>query len=1227
MAFIQWNIRGLQANREELNIMLSSFDPIGFSLQETFICNDAKCNFSNFNFFYKSAIETNGIIHGGVALLVKKSVPHSVVNLNTDLQAVAARVTCHRTITVCSLYLPPSSCVTAEQIDKLLMQLPPPVLLLGDFNAHSTLWGNKSTDRKGKLVENTLLKHNLSLLNDNSTTYLHPGTGSATAIDLSLCSPDIFLDMEWSVGDDQCGSDHYPIFIKCYKTGETVAASSWKLSKANWEKFVERASSELGSLTSDTSIDTFTSTLIQIAADTIPTSKSGTRKHNTIWFNEACKAAIRDRRKALKKVKSAPSHENLDNYKYIRAKTRRTIKSTRRQSWQRFVNSVNCRTSIKKVWRMIQKISGKKAPVEIHHLKSGNTDITSVSDIADKLGATFSQNSSSNNCTATFKHHKSRTERQHLKFKSSNKEPYNNLFSSHELLDAIHKSHDSAVGPDAVHYQMLKHLPDCALSSLLTILNNIWTSGNFPDSWRRATVIPVPKPNKDKTDPSSYRPISLTSCLCKIMERMINVRLVWYLEKHKLITPFQSGFRKGRSTTDHLLRLETFIREAFVNRQHVSAIFFDLEKAYDTTWKHGVMRDLHDAGLRGRLPEFINGFMHDRQFSVRLGGIQSQLFSQELGVPQGCILSVTLFCLKINSIVKCVCPGVECSLYVDDFLICYRSKYIHIIERHLQQCLNKLQHWADTNGFKFSTSKTVCMHFCKLRKTHPDPVLTLNGHAIPVVEENKFLGVIFDRKLSFIPHIKYLKDRCMKAVNLLRVLSNTSWGADQQTLLHLYRSLIRSKMDYGCIVYGSAKPSYLKMLEPVQNCALRLCLGAFRTSPSTSLCVESVEPPLDIRRKRLSLQYAAKLASNPTNPAHNSVFKPQFKIQFSKKPTQTATLGIRMISELNSLGIGTKSVEMSCIPAVPPWTLGRPSVDLALTEYRKDSTNPTIYKNKFFELRDTLYKNCVELFTDGSKIGCRTSAAVIYNNKSRSMRLPDGSSIFTAELKAIELALKWILTASGVHFVIYSDSLSSLVAINQYKINNKLVFNVVKLCTDIGNRNKNVSLCWIPSHVGIGGNEKADVEAKAALSKPVSRMKLPADDFLPSIKVHCTNVWQHSWDSCVTNKLHSIQPTVGVNRCHNIGRRRDSVVVSRLRIGHTRLTHSYLLTRDDAPQCETCCMPLTVRHILVECKRFDSARLQYFGSQRLSVGDLLLNSILLETLLNFLRHIGLYTKF
>ena len=140
--------------------------------------------------------------------------------------------------------------------------------------------------------------------------------------------------------------------------------------------------------------------------------------------------------------------------------------------------------------------------------------------------------------------------------------------SPSELLDALHKSHDTAAGPDDIRYQILKHLPNNALETLLNILNNIWITGKFPKDWSKTTIIPIPKPNIDHTEATNYRPIALSSCLCKTMERMINVRLVWFLAK------YQAGFRKNNCTNDHLIRLESFIRDSFVKKEHVVAVFF-----------------------------------------------------------------------------------------------------------------------------------------------------------------------------------------------------------------------------------------------------------------------------------------------------------------------------------------------------------------------------------------------------------------------------------------------------------------------------------------------------------------------------------------------------------------------------------------------------------------------------------------------------------------------------
>ena len=278
----------------------------------------------------------------------------------------------------------------------------------------------------------------------------------------------------------------------------------------------------------------------------------------------------------------------------------------------------------------------------------------------------------------------------------------------------------------------------------MDIINETWKSDTFPESWREALITSIPKPGKDHFNPFNYRPIALTSCICKTVERMVNERLVWYLEKNGLLAKQQCGYRSNRSTVDHLVRLETFIRDAFIHNQHLVAVFFDLQKAYDTTWKYGILKDLHNMGLRGNLPIFIGNFLSDRTFQIHLGTILSdKIFHQEEGVPQGAILSTTLFNVKINDIVKQVDPGVECSLYVDDFVIMYRSPTIDAIQRKLQHTNHRLEKWTLENGFTISKNTTVAMHFCPDKKCM-DPVLKLDNDPIQFVKEAKFLGLIWD---------------------------------------------------------------------------------------------------------------------------------------------------------------------------------------------------------------------------------------------------------------------------------------------------------------------------------------------------------------------------------------------------------------------------------------------------------------------------------------------------
>ena len=240
-------------------------------------------------------------------------------------------------------------------------------------------------------------------------------------------------------------------------------------------------------------------------------------------------------------------------------------------------------------------------------------------------------------------------------------------------------------------------------------------------------------------------------------------------------------------------------------------------------------------------------------------------------------------------------------------------------------------------------------------------------------------------------------------LNLLRVVAHTSWGADQQTLSHLYRSLIRSKLDYGCIVYGSECGSYLQMLDPIQNHALRLSLGAFRTSPSSSLCVLANEPPLYVRKKKLPIQYSLKLSSNLQNHPYITLFNYKFKVSLERKLHQIPPLVMSKQTCMLLVSCVLRRNVLKCsIPATPPWVFNWPHIDYSIHQSSKDNTAPEIYRNKFFEFCDH-YNN---IFCDYTQMAIgwgKITAAVVYRSTTKTTRLPNTACISVLNCKLFYL--------------------------------------------------------------------------------------------------------------------------------------------------------------------------------------------------------------------------------
>ena len=412
-----------------------------------------------------------------------------------------------------------------------------------------------------------------------------------------------------------------------------------------------------------------------------------------------------------------------------------------------------------------------KTELLLHQDEEQPTVLDEPKDIADCLGRRFAFVSSASSSDQKFKDYKTEAEKVKLNFNTDQQFGYNDDITHEELLYSLNLSNDSAPGPDEIIYSMLKNLAPSGKRILLELMNCIFKGGKFPEKWKEAFIIPILKQGKESTNASSYRPIALTSCICKLLERIINRRLVWYLEAKGLIDRCQNGFRRGRSTLDSLAALATDVQDAFRRKQYLFCIFFDLEKAYDTCWKQLIMQQLFKFGLRGELPRIIENFLSDRKFRVRVGDSLSEEFEQEMGVPQGGVLSCTLFNIAINTVVEVLRGLVSYSLYVDDKRISYAHTDPKVCKIRLQFVLDKLQEWSLRTGFRFSTIKTEWMVFYRNIQEPAGFELKLNGQVLKEVKTKKFLGLFFDRKLNWEDHIDYIKAKCLKAMNLLYVIS------------------------------------------------------------------------------------------------------------------------------------------------------------------------------------------------------------------------------------------------------------------------------------------------------------------------------------------------------------------------------------------------------------------------------------------------------------------------
>ena len=224
----------------------------------------------------------------------------------------------------------------------------------------------------------------------------------------------------------------------------------------------------------------------------------------------------------------------------------------------------------------------------------------------------------------------------------------------------------------------------------MMIYNQSWKTGEFPHTWKEAIIIPIVKKGKNKQSKTSYRPISLLSCLGKTMERMVNKRLQFHLETNGLINQTQSGFRKHRSTEDQIAYLTQEIENGFQEKKKTLAVFVDLTKAFDKVWKDGLLLKLLKKNICGRMYGWIHSYLFQRTARVKLERHTSNLVKLKEGVPQGGVISPTLFIIFIDDIIDHLSTYISKAIHADDLAIWTSSEHINTANIRIQDAMNSI---------------------------------------------------------------------------------------------------------------------------------------------------------------------------------------------------------------------------------------------------------------------------------------------------------------------------------------------------------------------------------------------------------------------------------------------------------------------------------------------------------------------------------------------------------
>lgn len=552
-----------------------------------------------------------------------------------------------------------------------------------------------------------------------------------------------------------------------------------------------------------------------------------------------------------RKYKKTNNMHHWNRFKTLRNKVINLIRTSKTEYYDKLETTINTeKPNSKLFWKTSKQIlkinnSTQSTPTLIYNNETAETDIEKATMLNDYFASQSVVN-------------------------DNNKPLPPNTTVSHEYFDLIpitvqdvkdvfdNLDVNKACGPDLMNPRLLKEGSPVLALPYSIVFNRSIQAGHFPSPWKEANVTPIHKKDSSSS-PTNYRPISLLCQPGKGLERCVHKQLFNYVKENSLITPFQSGFIPGDSTTFQLIHTYHVICEAVDSGKEVRVVFCDISKAFDRVWHRGLLHKLRNLGCSERLLKWFSSYLFGRRQRVVLNGQMSKWAYIQAGVPQGSILGPLLFLVYINDIVNELQASVR--LFADDTSLYMIVDSPNSAALVLNNDLAHITAWAAEWLVDFNASKTNSMLISRRRNPVQHPPLHMNGIMIEDTKLHKHLGLSFSNTCSWNEHISKIAAAAWSRLNLLRGLK---FRLKRHSLEKMYFSYIRPLLEYSDSVWDNASTESKKQLDAVHIEAARIITGATKLCSLEKLFADLGWDSLQERRNKHKLMILYKIINGLT---------------------------------------------------------------------------------------------------------------------------------------------------------------------------------------------------------------------------------------------------------------------------------------------------------------------------------------------------------------------------